>query len=60
MLQGQQVSRDEKSDRRPVYVVYPVNAAPVSSGEEDSAPEDSVVVGIRGPHRPLPPTILEV
>lgn len=42
----------------PVYVVYPVNTA-VNIDPDDSGDEDeSVVVGTRGPHRPLPPETL--
>ncbi|XP_015189054.1 PREDICTED: ataxin-2 homolog [Polistes dominula] len=42
----------------PVYVVYPVNTA-VNIDPDDSGDKDeSVVVGTRGPHRPLPPETL--
>lgn len=42
----------------PVYVVYPVNTA-VNIHPDDSREQDeSVVVGTRGPHRPLPPETL--
>ncbi|KAG7207396.1 hypothetical protein KM043_009048 [Ampulex compressa] len=47
-----------KSEEPPVYVVYPVNTAvnihPDDSGERD----ETVVVGTRGPQRPLPPETL--
>lgn len=45
---------------QPVYVVYPVNTA-VNIHPDDSEEKDddgSVVVGTRGPHRPLPPDTL--
>ncbi|XP_047368381.1 uncharacterized protein LOC124956496 isoform X1 [Vespa velutina] len=41
----------------PVYVVYPVNTA-VNIDPDDSGEDESVVVGTRGPHRPLPPETL--
>lgn len=50
--------RDTEETEPPVYVVYPVNSA-VNIGQDDSREKDSsVVVGTRGPHRPLPPDTL--
>ncbi|EFN88319.1 uncharacterized protein LOC105191978 [Harpegnathos saltator] len=46
--------------QQPVYVVYPVNSA-VNIHPDDPEEKDddgSVVVGTRGPHRPLPPDTL--
>ncbi|XP_014470648.1 PREDICTED: uncharacterized protein LOC106742316 isoform X2 [Dinoponera quadriceps] len=44
---------------QPVYVVYPVNTAVNIHNPDDSKEKDgSVVVGTRGPHRPLPPDTL--
>lgn len=43
----------------PVYVVYPVNSAVNIGSQEDTVERDeSVVIGTRGPHRPLPPDTL--
>ena len=49
---------EENPVEHPVYVVYPVNTA-VNIGQDDSREKDeSVVMGTRGPHRPLPPDTL--
>lgn len=50
-------SNDDREEKRPVYVVYPVNSA--TNVKDDTENEDeTVVVGTRGPHRPLPPDTL--
>ncbi|XP_058788679.1 mucin-2-like [Phymastichus coffea] len=47
------------SESGPVYVVYPVNSAVNIGSQEDTVERDeSVVIGTRGPHRPLPPDTL--
>lgn len=42
----------------PVYVVYPVNTAVNIHPDDSREKDESVVVGTRGPHRPLPPETL--
>ncbi|XP_053970248.1 mucin-2-like [Hylaeus volcanicus] len=60
---------DQEADRRkfderetmaepPVYVVYPVNTAVNIHPDDSREKDESVVVGTRGPHRPLPPETL--
>ncbi|XP_043249235.1 uncharacterized protein LOC122395603 [Colletes gigas] len=60
---------DQDADRRkyderetmaepPVYVVYPVNTAVNIHPDDSREKDESVVVGTRGPHRPLPPDTL--
>lgn len=47
------------SENGPVYVVYPVNSAVNIGSQEDMVERDeTVVIGTRGPHRPLPPDTL--
>ncbi|CAL1675520.1 unnamed protein product [Lasius platythorax] len=43
---------------QPVYVVYPVNTAVNIHPDDSNEKDGSVVVGTRGPHRPLPPDTL--
>ncbi|XP_067208676.1 mucin-6-like [Linepithema humile] len=43
---------------QPVYVVYPVNTAVNIDPDDSSEKDGSVVVGTRGPQRPLPPDTL--
>lgn len=43
---------------QPVYVVYPVNSAVNIHSDDPKEKDGSVVVGTRGPHRPLPPDTL--
>lgn len=43
---------------QPVYVVYPVNTAVNIHPNDSNEKDGSVVVGTRGPHRPLPPDTL--
>ncbi|XP_029174197.1 LOW QUALITY PROTEIN: mucin-5AC-like [Nylanderia fulva] len=43
---------------QPVYVVYPVNTAVNILSDDSNEKDGSVVVGTRGPHRPLPPDTL--
>ncbi|XP_063217502.1 uncharacterized protein LOC134528124 [Bacillus rossius redtenbacheri] len=51
------VNEEEESSDHPLFVVYPVNSAPVNiRGGSDSS---GVVVGTRGPQLPLPPSNLE-
>lgn len=45
----------EASEKQPVFVVYPVNSTPLNTGSESSN-NGGVVVGSRGPQRPLPPS----
>lgn len=45
-------------DERPIYVVYPVNTAVNIHPDDSNEKDGSVVVGTRGPHRPLPPDTL--
>ncbi|KAJ9601393.1 hypothetical protein L9F63_000417 [Diploptera punctata] len=48
----------EASEKHPVFVVYPVNSSPVNIRNE--SPDNSgVVVGTRGPQRPVPPSNLD-
>lgn len=55
--EGQAASGDRQAD--PVYVVYPVNSAVNIGSQEDLVERDeSVVIGTRGPQRPLPPDTL--
>ncbi|EZA47317.1 hypothetical protein DMN91_012949 [Ooceraea biroi] len=46
------------NEQPPVYVVYPVNSAVNIHSDDSNERDGSVVVGIRGPHRPLPPDTL--
>lgn len=43
---------------QPVYVVYPVNTAVNIHPDDSNEKDGSVVVGTRGPQRPLPPDTL--
>ncbi|KYN17912.1 PREDICTED: uncharacterized protein LOC108762932 [Trachymyrmex cornetzi] len=43
---------------QPVYVVYPVNTAVNIHSDDSNEKDGSVVVGTRGPQRPLPPDTL--
>lgn len=45
-------------EQPPVYVVYPVNTAVNIHPDDSNERDGSVVVGTRGPHRPLPPETL--
>ncbi|KAJ4434338.1 hypothetical protein ANN_22897 [Periplaneta americana] len=47
----------ETSEKQPVFVVYPINSTPLNSGTSNSQ-NNGVVVGTRGPQRPLPPSNL--
>ncbi|XP_015589758.1 uncharacterized protein LOC107265149 isoform X1 [Cephus cinctus] len=58
---GDVSSTEEDTDhRRPVYVVYPVNSAVNIQNDDSQDKDESVVVGTRGPNRPLPPDTLPV
>jgi hypothetical protein len=48
----------EASEKQPVFVVYPVNSTPLNIGGGNSN-NGGVVVGTRGPQRPLPPSNLD-
>lgn len=48
----------EGSEKQPVFVVYPVNSTPLNIGG-GNANNGGVVVGTRGPQRPLPPSNLD-
>ncbi|XP_015520167.2 uncharacterized protein LOC107224579 [Neodiprion lecontei] len=48
---------NNEEEKRPVYVVYPMNSV-VSHKDDSQTDDESVVVGTRGPHRPLPPDTL--
>jgi len=47
-----------RNEQPPVYVVYPVNTAVNIHPDDSNERDGSVVVGTRGPHRPLPPDTL--
>jgi len=47
-----------RNEQSPVYVVYPVNTAVNIHPDDSNERDGSVVVGTRGPHRPLPPDTL--
>lgn len=65
----ERIVTDQEADRRkfdnretmaepPVYVVYPVNTAVNIHPDDSREKDESVIVGTRGPHRPLPPETL--
>ncbi|XP_076278329.1 uncharacterized protein LOC143208121 [Lasioglossum baleicum] len=67
--ESDEIVTDQEADRRkfdsrktmaepPVYVVYPVNTAVNIHPDDSREKDESVVVGTRGPHRPLPPETL--
>lgn len=57
--ESQDRSAEGGSDAGPVYVVYPVSSGVNIGSQEDLVERDeSVVIGTRGPHRPLPPDTL--
>ena len=50
---------NESEGEKPIYVVYTVNSAVNIGGQDDFVERDeAVVIGTRGPHRPLPPDTL--
>lgn len=51
-------SSEVTNEQPPVYVVYPVNTAVNIHSDDSNERDGSVVVGTRGPHRPLPPDTL--
>ena len=55
---GRKLENHETMVESPVYVVYPVNTAVNIHPDDSREKDESVVVGTRGPHRPLPPETL--
>lgn len=61
MMQGTPTSKraalriEDSNENEPVFVVYPSNG-----NNAPSPPSDGVVVGTRGPQRPLPPDNLDI
>lgn len=55
---GRKLENHETMAESPVYVVYPVNTAVNIHPDDSREKDESVVVGTRGPHRPLPPETL--
>lgn len=46
----------EKSTEKPLYVVYPINSAPLKLHVLDNDNKETVVIGTRGEQLPLPPS----
>ncbi|XP_043796158.1 uncharacterized protein LOC122716790 [Apis laboriosa] len=55
---GRKLENHETMAKSPIYVVYPVNTAVNIHPDDSREKDESVVVGTRGPHRPLPPETL--